>query len=162
LELTENKYNVARESQKARSAPVDEATQALAEELFNLQVQVQTEVQAEQEKALAAGCGEAPVTQNMQPVALFTGLAAPVPPFAGPVAPLASLGGAVAVPQVVPQHFPTQMDPGAFQQMARQNQERIRQQILQTQQQIRQRSQVIIQQHQQHQQQQRQVMVPRR
>jgi hypothetical protein len=50
--------------------------------------------------------------------------------------------------QAVPHQPPMPLDPVAFQQMVLQNQERVRQQILQTQQQIMQRHDEIIQQHQ--------------
>jgi hypothetical protein len=72
------------------------------------------------------------------------------------VAPPQQMGttGPVAAPQVsypaqaVPPQLPTPQDPVAFQQMVLQNQERVRQQIMQTQQQVLQRHQEIIQQHQ--------------
>jgi hypothetical protein len=53
--------------------------------------------------------------------------------------------GPIAAPQVrlparaIPQQSPTPFDPVAFQQMVRQNQELVRQQILQTRQQMMQR-----------------------
>ena len=68
--------------------------------------------------------------------------------------PAAPVAGPVAAPQVrfpaqaVPQQRPMPLDPVAFAQIVRQNQERVRQQILQTQQQIMQRHEEIIQQHQ--------------
>jgi len=63
-----------------------EATPAMAYELINLREQVQTELQAEQAKAVAAVRGEPPVRQSAQPIA----------PVAGPVA------AAQAVPQQLP------------------------------------------------------------
>ena len=81
--------------------------------------------------------------------------AQPAPPVAGlALPPAAPVAGPVAAPQVrfpaqaVPQQRPMPLDPVAFAQMVRQNQERVRQQILQTQQQIMQRHEEIIQQHQ--------------
>jgi hypothetical protein len=123
-----------------------EATPAMAFELINLREQLQTEIQAEQDKAIAAVRGEPPGGQNAQPVA-------PVPaPMAVP--PKAPVAGPVASPQVrlpaktVPQPLPLPVDPVAFQQLVRLNQERVRQQIMQTQQQVMQRHPELIQQHQ--------------
>jgi cell division protein FtsN len=59
--------------------------------------------------------------------------------------PAAPVAGPMAAPQVtfpaqaIPQQSPMPLDPVTFQQMVRQNQERVRQQILQTQQQMMQR-----------------------
>jgi hypothetical protein len=126
-----------------------EATPAMAYELINLREQVQTELQAEQAKWVAAVRGEPPARQNAQPVAPVA-----VPQPEGPVA--APQAAAQQLPmrqvrfpaQAVPQQLPMPQDPVAFQQMVRQNQERVRQQIMQTQQQIMQRHQEISQQHQ--------------
>ena len=63
-----------------------EATPAMAYELINLREQVQTELQAEQNKAAASVRGKPPARQNAQPAA----------PVAGPVA------AAQAVPQQPP------------------------------------------------------------
>ena len=61
--------------------------------------------------------------------------ATPAAPVAGPMA-----ASQVRFPaQAIPQQAPMPLDPVAFQQMVRQNQERVRQQILQTQQQMMQR-----------------------
>jgi hypothetical protein len=84
-----------------------EATPAMAYELINLREQMQTELQAEQGKVVAAVRGEPPATQNAQPAA----------PVAGPMAvpPKAPVAGPVAAPQVsfpapaVPQQLPTQL-----------------------------------------------------
>jgi hypothetical protein len=101
------------------------ATPAVAYELINLREQVQTELQAEQDKTVAEVRGEPPARQNALPVA--------------PVA------GSVAVPQVgfsgqpVPQQLPTRLDLQqvfAFQQRVRQNQQMVRQQMMQAQQQM--------------------------
>jgi hypothetical protein len=125
-----------------------EATPARAYDLINLWEQVQTELQVEQAKAVAAVGGEPPARQNAQLV---------VPPVAGPVA-IPQAAAPVAAPpvapvmvpaQAVPQQLPMPLDPVAFQQMVRQNQERVRQQILQAQQQIIQRRQELLQRHQQ-------------
>jgi hypothetical protein len=106
------------------------AAPAMAYELINLREQVQTELQAEQRKAVAPVCGEPPARQNAQPLA----------PGAGPVA--APPAAPVMVPaQAVPQQLPMPLDPVAFQQMVRQNQERVRRQIMQTQQQMMQMQQ---------------------
>ena len=62
------------------------------------------------------------------------------------VTPAALVAGPMAAPQVrfpaqaIPQQAPMPFDPVAFQQMVRQNQERVRQQILQTRQQMMQRN----------------------
>ena len=110
-----------------------EATPAVAYELINLWERMQTELQAEQRKAAATVRGEPPARQNVQPVA----------PVAAPSA------APVMVPaQAVPQQLPMPQDPGGFEQMVRQNQERVRQQILQTQLQVVQRRQEIMQMHQ--------------
>lgn len=80
-----------------------EATPATAYQLINLWEQVQTEIQAEQGKAVAAVRGKPPARQNAQPAA----------PVAGPM----------AVPQAVAQQLPMPLDPQqavAFQQMVRQ------------------------------------------
>ena len=74
-----------------------EATPAAAYELINLWEQMQTELQAEQGKAVVRG--EPPARQNAQPVA----------PVAGPVAvpqPEAPVAGPVAAPQAVAQQLP--------------------------------------------------------
>ncbi len=103
-----------------------EATPAMAYELINLLEQVQTELQAEQGKVVAAVRGEPPARQNAQPVAPLA-----VPPAAPVLVPA----------HAVPQQPPMPLDPVAFQQMVHQNQERVRQQIMQTQRQIMQRHQ---------------------
>jgi hypothetical protein len=82
-----------------------EATPAMAYELIHLWEQVQTELQAEQAKAVAAVRGAPPARQNVQPVA----------PAAGPVAvPQVRFSS-----QVVPQQLAMPLDPVAFQQLAR-------------------------------------------
>jgi hypothetical protein len=70
-----------------------EATPAMAYELINLREQVQTALQAEQAKAVAAVGGKPPARQNAQPAA----------PVAVPV----------AAAQAVPQQLPTPLDPVA-------------------------------------------------
>jgi hypothetical protein len=88
-----------------------EATPAMAYELINLREQVQTELEAEQAKAVAAVRGKPPARQRAQPVA----------PVAGPVA------APLAVAQRLP--MPLEQQVLAFQQVMRQ---RIRQmQLLQ-------------------------------
>jgi hypothetical protein len=58
-----------------------EATPAMAYELINLREQVQTEIRAEQNKAVAATLAEPPAGQNAQPVApVAAPLAAPQRP----------------------------------------------------------------------------------
>jgi hypothetical protein len=109
-----------------------EATPAMAYELINLWEQVQTQLQAEQNQAVAAVRGGPPARQNAQPVATVAAPAAlqqPETPVAAPQ----------AVAQQLPMPLVTFTDPqqaSAFQQMVRQNQERARQQLMQMQQQI--------------------------
>jgi hypothetical protein len=103
-----------------------EATPAMAYELINLWEQVQTELQAEQDKAAVAVRGEPPAGQNAQPAAPA---AAQAVPQQFPM-PLIRFSAPAA-----PQRLPLPLDPQqvvAFQQ-------RVRQQIMQTQQQIMQR-----------------------
>lgn len=118
LQSTENEFNLASESPKTRPGLAQD-TSALADELVKLREQVQTQLQAEQAKAVAAACGEPPAWQKP-----------PVPPLAH----------SLAVPRAVAQQSGMLRDPVAFAQMVRQNQEKVRQQILQTQQQMLQRS----------------------
>jgi hypothetical protein len=128
-----------------------EATPAMAYELINLWEQLQTEVQAEQGKAAAAVRGEAPPRQKVQPVAPMGGPAAvpqPVAAAAGPVAPPPRIVQQLPVPTQAPQQLPISPDPVAFEQMVRQNQDRVRQQIRQVQQQMMQAHPEIMQQHQ--------------
>jgi hypothetical protein len=107
-----------------------EATPAMAYELINLREHLQTELQAERDKAAAVVRGEPPARQNAQPAA----------PLAGPVV------AAQAVPQQLPmplvkfsapaalQPLPMPLDPQqmvAFQQRMRE-QFLLTQQVLQT------------------------------
>jgi hypothetical protein len=87
-----------------------EATPATAYALINLRERLQTELQAEQGKAIATARGEPPARQNAQP-------AAP---------------GAIAqsVPQQLPPPDPTQVV--AFQQWTRQQFKLVQQQLMQT------------------------------
>ncbi|HEY1861497.1 MAG TPA: Tudor-knot domain-containing protein [Gemmataceae bacterium] len=80
-----------------------EATLATAFELINLREKVQTELQAEQKKAVAPAPGVPPAKQN-----------------APPVAPQGA--GLVAAPQAVAQQLPMPLDPVAVSQSVRQNQ----------------------------------------
>jgi hypothetical protein len=114
-----------------------EATPAMAFELINLREQLQTELQAEQGKAVATVRGEPPARQNAQAVAPVAG-----PPVAAPQ-PKATMPGPVAVPQAVPHQLPM---PGPFtlQQTVGQNQHTLRQQVLHMQQQILQSQQQIL------------------
>jgi hypothetical protein len=119
----------------------------MAFELIHLREQVQTELLAEQKKAVPAAPGQPPAKQKAQLVGPAAGpVAVPQPeaPVAGPVA----VGPVRFSAQAVPQRLPTPQDPVAFQQMVRRNQESVRQQVVQMQQQIMQRHQEIIQQHQ--------------
>jgi hypothetical protein len=96
----------------------EEATPATAYELINLWEQVQTELQAEQRKAVDTVRAEPPARPNAQQVA----------PVAGPVAipqeeaPVAAMPAApVLVPaKAVAQQLPMPLAPVAFQQMVRQ------------------------------------------
>jgi hypothetical protein len=93
-----------------------EARPAVAYALINLREQVQTELQAEHDKAVAAVRGEPPAGQNAQPVA----------PMAVPPVRFSA--------RAVPQQLPRRLDPQqvfAFQQRVRQNQQMVRQQIMQ-------------------------------
>jgi hypothetical protein len=131
-----------------------EATPAMAYELINLREQMQTELQAEQNKAVAAVRGEPPARPDAQPVALA------VRPVAAPqtVARQLPMPLVTSFAQAAPQQLPTPQDPVAFEQMVRHNQERVRQQIMQTQQQIMQRHDEIVQQVRQNQERVRQQL----
>ena len=103
-----------------------EATPAAAYELINLWEQVQTEVQAERAKAVAAVGGEPPAMKNAQQAA----------PGAGPVAaaqavpmPLVRLS-APAAPQRLPMPLDPQQVP-AFQQQMPAFQQQVRERIMQ-------------------------------
>jgi hypothetical protein len=112
----------------------------MAYELINLREHLQTELQAEQDKAVATLQGEPPAKQKAQPVA----------PVAGPPAapqPKATMPGPVPAAQAVPQQFPM-ADSFAWQ-TVRQSQAPLRQQVLRMQQQILQSQQQILHWHQQ-------------
>jgi len=120
-----------------------EATPAMAYELINLREQVQTELQAEQGKAVVAVHGEPPAWQNAQPVAPVAGPVA-VPQPEGPVAAPQAVAQqfpmtlVTTVPaQAAPQWFPTPLDPQqvpAFQQQVLAFQQQVRERIMQAQQ----------------------------
>ena len=129
-----------------------EATPQAALQLIGFLEQLQTELDAElkalppPEKKGAQGLLDA-----LRPrVAALPRSAVPPPrpqPVVQPEAPVAAPQVRLPAPAVA-QQLPMPLDPVAFQQRVRQNQESVRQQILQTHQQIMQRHQAIIQPHQ--------------
>jgi hypothetical protein len=117
-----------------------EATPAAAFELIQLRERLQTELQAEQGKAVATLQGEPPTRQKAQPIAPVAG------PVAGPQSKT-TVPGAVAAAQAVPQQLPTP-GPFALPQTVGPNQDTLRQQVLRLQQQILQSQQQILHWHQ--------------
>jgi len=121
-----------------------EATPEAALNMIGFLEQLQTDLDKElkalppKEKKAAEG----PVDALRPRVAALAGRDVPPPPPQLVAAP------PVQVPApAVPQQIPTPQDPDAFRQTVLQNQERVRQQILQTQQEVMQRHREIIQQH---------------
>jgi hypothetical protein len=94
-----------------------EAKPAMAYEFINLWEQLQTELQAEQGKAVAAAPGGPPVRQSAQPVVPMAGPAAAPQAVAQLPMPLATFP-ALAVPQRL--RTPLEQQVFAFQQMVRQ------------------------------------------
>jgi hypothetical protein len=107
---------------------VQEATPAMAYELINLREQVQTELRAEQNKALPVVRAEPPARQNAQPVA----------PVAGPVA-VPQPEAPVAAPQAFAQQPPMTLVMASTQPAPQRPQVPLEQQVLAFQQQVRQR-----------------------
>ena len=108
----------ATENKLSLTRESDKLRPGLAQDLIKLRKQVQTELEAEQTMGANAVLGQPPAIQNAQPGAPVVGRAA------------------------ASQRRPVPSDPVAFQQMVRENQERVRQQMMQ-------RRQVIVQQSQQ-------------